>query len=400
MFSLMLIPNVTATLQPVHKLWALIVCGTFPEFVLDAWELQDVLQNHYSFDGIKLIEAPQSKQEVRDAITDWLGSRSDDDDQIFIFIMSHGGGLHEYNDTTYITAGGRWELDSDEGNEVSETQMALGYHSADEWMITQMGVDFNDNGVLESNVYAGVDECIYVDIFHDQMMDDEYRFVKYWDDEVREDLATLNYGRLVFFFEGCKLTNQTLTCYSGGLIDDLSAPNRTIITSSNETGASYSYPEFINPVTGEVYFIGHFSRAFINALNPDEGFELADTSNDGIVSIWEAFEYAYENDPIVEGIWNGVEWQQETPQLEDNGDGAVDYESIRDGLFSMETCFISGVNLKTPDINEDGCIDIYDSIKTAVRYGDEGESPADYNNDLIVDIYDVLILASHFGKCY
>jgi hypothetical protein len=401
MLSLTLIPNVTATLQPVHKLWALIVCGTFPEFAYDSWELRSVLQDHYSFDGIKFIEAPLSKQEVRDAITDWLGSRSDGDDQIFIFIISHGGGLHKYNDTAYILAGGRWELNSDEGNEVSETQAALGYDDLHYgWVITQMGVDFNDNGVLESDVYAGVDECIYIDIVHDQMEPDEFRYVKYWDDEVREDLATLNYRKLVFCYQGCKVVNQTLSCYSGGLIDDLSASNRTIITSSNETSVSYGYPDFINPVTFDVYYIGYFSRAFIDALNPDEGFELADTNNDEIVSIWEAWKYAYNNDPVVEGFWEEGEWYQETPQLEDNGDGAVDYESRRDGLFSMETCFVSEVNLKTPDIKEDGCVDVYDAIIMAGEFGEDGESRCDLNNDLVVDIYDFIILAESFGRCY
>ena len=57
----------------------------------------------------------------------------------------------------------------------------------------------------------------------------------------------------------------------------------------------------------------------------------------------------------------------------------------------------------TPDINQDGIVDIYDLILIASAYGSRPGSPewnpyADLNQDGIIDIYDLIIIASHYGQ--
>jgi len=57
----------------------------------------------------------------------------------------------------------------------------------------------------------------------------------------------------------------------------------------------------------------------------------------------------------------------------------------------------------TPDINQDGIVDIYDLILIASAYGSRPGSPgwnpyADLNQDGVIDIYDLIIIASHYGQ--
>jgi hypothetical protein len=82
--------------------------------------------------------------------------------------------------------GGRWELDSDEGDEFSESVMISGEY--DYWYQqvrincpcgacypitmqycptcgreTTLGIDFDGDGIIEQDVYAGVDECLKIE---------------------------------------------------------------------------------------------------------------------------------------------------------------------------------------------------------------------------------------------
>jgi len=142
-----------------------------------------------------------------------------------------------------------------------------------------VGVDFNGNG--NTNDWVGVDECM-------QVQDGWY-----WDDELASDLGTLSYAKLIFARRGC--LEEDLSCFNGGLIDDISASKRIIMTAANET--SYSY----GPAFGSY---GFWSEAFIDALHGQKThynkttnnvvhetppvFVDADESNDNHVSMWEA----------------------------------------------------------------------------------------------------------------
>jgi len=243
-----------------------------------------------------------SKSTLRQAIRDWVGERSDGDDLVFIYLGSHGGG---YNATNHVLVdilqdGVRWELNSDEGEDIRETDV---------------GIDFNDNEVLEDNVWAGVDECVWF------QNDAE----KYWDDDAKEDLDWLaqngKYGKLVF------LSN---TCYGGGFIRDLSAENRIILSPCNETSPAYS--RRISEEGGPLRVQGFFSRPFIDALNLYEGFDEADVDNNNLLSVTEAYQYAYDHD---EARILGYE----TPQLDDNGDGSNIYLSQ---VFALTVSHSSG----------------------------------------------------------
>jgi len=252
----------------IDKRWAVILCG-YDMFQPDCQYLYDMIRA--KFDGIYFLtdnaSDPRiewhpwwaSKSTLRHAIRDWIGNYSDGDDLVFIFIDSHGGG---YNASTNIIVDATWELNSDEGQEICETDV---------------GIDFNGNGVLEDTVWAGVDECVSF----------EHCTEKYWDDDAKEDLNWLaqngKYGKLVFFSQ---------FCYGGGFVRDLSAENRITISASNETTPTYSYKISEQPFRVEEYF----SRPFINALNLDEGFEEADADGNNLLSVWEAYQYAYDHD--------------------------------------------------------------------------------------------------------
>jgi len=258
-----------------------------------------------------------------------------------------------------------------------------------------VGIDLNQDG--DQNDWVGVDECL-------QVQDGWY-----WDDELASDLNTVTYAKLIFVRQGCIEGNKT--CFGGGLIDDISASKRIIMTATNETW--YSYGDMDNP--GQPgYGYSEWSEAFIDALHGqrthydgavihDPVFVNADWSNDGHVSMWEAWDYAWRNDPArLSG--------DETPWLDDNFNRLPTYQNeadqldLYDGLFSMETYF-GFDNLKSPDVNDDGIDDILDIATIANAYGSypghpKWNSAADLNNDNKVDIRDVATAAKHYGKYY
>jgi hypothetical protein len=88
-----------------------------------------------------------------------------------------------------------------------------------------------------------------------------------------------------------------LPCYSGGFIDDLSAPNRVISTAADELSSSY----------GNV-FADLFTEAFHRFTRYGTPVD-ADADGSGQVSMLEAFNYAAGND-----------YMNEIPQYDDNGD--------------------------------------------------------------------------------
>ncbi|HEY4674971.1 MAG TPA: dockerin type I domain-containing protein [Candidatus Bathyarchaeia archaeon] len=267
----------------------------------------------------------------------------------------------------------------------------------DRWIV---GIDLNGNG--NTNNWVGIDECA-------QLQDGSY-----WDDELASDLNTLSYAKLIFVKQGCLVGN--LSCFSGGLIDDISANKRIIMSASSETSYSYG-PEYDS--------YSYWSKAFIDALHGQEThydttsnsvvhenppvYADADYDNDGYVSMWEAWEYAWYNDlarlagletPWLDDNFNDLPtYRNEADQL-DSGGGLTS----RDGLFSMETYF-GFTNLKTSDINEDHIVDTLDATIIASAFGSEPGDPnwnplADLNNDLVIDIIDMTFVGLAMDKYY
>jgi len=383
LFLVLITPPTTVSLTVAfHKRWALIMT-THPDFQpsLDAWELKETLEAecYYNFDDVRYMTYVD-KQDVREAIKTWKSgnTKSDSDDLLFIFIESHGGGycaeegvLYGPPDKNLLRDGSRGDP-KDEGDEFRETDVKL---------------DFDGDGVLESNVWGGIDECIVV---RRESAIPEY----YWDDEVKEDLDYLaqngKYGRLVFLFGGCKFENSSDGCFGGGYIRELSASNRIIITPSDETTLSHG------DWTEDGYAYMFFSRPFVEALRPGtQSFQEADISGDGAVSIWEAFRYAWENDVArIDG--------RETPQLDDNGDSVA---NSGDGLLAYRTLLITE-RPKSTDINWDGRVGIID-LSTVAKAWFVGPGHPLWNpwanmppEDNLIDIYDAGRVGMDWDKKY
>jgi len=100
----------------------------------------------------------------------------------------------------------------------------------------------------------------------------------------------------------------------------------------------------------------------------------------------------------------------ETPWLDDNFNRLPTYRNEADqldsgdGLFSMETYF-GFANLESPEINEDGIIDIKDLQIVSAAWGSKPGDPnwnplADLDNDSDVDVHDLYFVSRNYGKYY
>ena len=272
------------------KYWAVIVeTGGLsePAFHGDAAYMRHVLLDHYNFNGLYLLSNylqcandNATEANMNWTIENWLFSRSDSDDVIFIFFSNHGGG---YNTKTGQLTGGRYHYNStDEGSE---------HYISGQW--------------------KGVDEylCFY----------DEY----WYDDEIKAELDYLGwnnkYGKLVL----C-----VMACFSGGLVDDLAGPNRIIMNAANETYTGHR-------LANDSRLLDEWPARFIDALRGEEGnFSYytqeivhlersvdADDNNDGHVSMWEAWNYAWQQD-----AWREAGY--ETPWLGDSQTGYPTYKKL------------------------------------------------------------------------
>jgi len=181
------------------------------------------------------------------------------------------------------------------------------------------GVDFRGDG--NQNGWVGVDESCQV------LNDDGVNPDVYWDDELKSDLSCLSYDKLIFVREGCVVEDQS--CFSGGLIDDLSGPNRIITCASNETTESWAH----------TYGFGCWAGPFIDAMHGGKvtwnGTAIvhtgervdADLNHDGVVTVNETWWYAWNHDEKrIDG--------SETPWRDDNGDGLPTYKDGQDVLGS------------------------------------------------------------------
>jgi len=292
----------SASADSIVKYWAIIVDGGTKiglYFRGDAAYTYHVLLDHYLFNDIYLLsnhlayaDNASNKATLNWALRNWLFQRSDSNDVVFIFYSNHGGG---YKTKTNELAGGRYDNDTDEGSE----------HFID-------------------SQWKGVDECI--------------RFTQedksYWDDEIKEDLNYLasngKYDKLIF---------TVFACFSGGFIDDLSGPNRIIMTSANETHTSkqgsvgrildewvarlidalHGEESDFDPNTGEI--VHYEPRRWVDA----------DLNDDGHVSMWEAWKYAWDHDSWrIQG--------KETPWLDDDGDGYPTYKKLSNETTARDHC--------------------------------------------------------------
>lgn len=281
--------------------WAVILCATKiyggtlggPG---DAAYAYHVLSTHYVFNDIYYLHYDTTIPEVdayanstnfRWAITDWLANKADSnpdsDDIMFIYVIAHGGGIayqppsaEPYWGDNLTLYGGRYDENLDERyNNLREIEEAHVINST----YPYGPVDVNGDGRIKG--WVDIDEilCFYYD--WDNMTDDE----------LAGDLNTLNgkYGTLIF---------ATQQCMGGGLIDDLSGPNRTIMTAIDETHLA------IADVNDDA--LSEWSAAFFDALHGEstsysvsageiihEGNSVdADSNDDGRVSMLETFTYA------------------------------------------------------------------------------------------------------------
>jgi hypothetical protein len=137
------------------------------------------------------------------------------------------------------------------------------------------GIDANDDGDMDD--WVSIDEHIWLQ-----------GSSSVTDDQMATFLDRVDAGVVVVFMD---------QCYSGGFVDDLSAPGRIIVTGSGEE---------------EPASTGIVGTSLISALHrarPDGSPVDADYNRDGHVSIREAFNYA------------GVQENAHTAQYDDNGDG-------------------------------------------------------------------------------
>jgi hypothetical protein len=351
------------------------------------------------------------------ALTNWTTSRCTPDSQIWIWIFSHGVGLHhhfplfsgdEERWSIEDPYGGRPETSSDEGFEITE------------WLIQ---TDVNHDDEMSNSTWVGVDEGVTLSPQTGEQI--------VWDDDFRLWLEGISCRRMVISAFTCRsprAENETESCYGGGLIDDLSAPRRIIISCANET-----YSGWYNETTK----IAFFAEPFMNALDPSKpAWNEACNSidNDGVTSVLEAYLYARQHDkarkavripPGQEDPWKYLYPSlyraiDESPWLDDGGNFLPNFINLIDagnpymyGYDQGDAPWLARYTWLKPDtysgyvedINDDMEVDITDVTIAAHRYGwfypgkwDSQSSIADINMDNWVDIQDIAAIAFMFGR--
>jgi hypothetical protein len=300
-----------------------------------------------------------SKENVQAAM-EWLASVSDYNDNVFIYFSCHGGGAYK-NGTR---EGGIIDTEGDEHAEFQDC-----------------------NGT-----WFGVDECIWLT-----------NVESYTDDELRMDLSNITCGQMTVLLSACVSGNQT--CFSGGFIDDLSAPNRVIITSSNETTESWGD---LDDLLGVEDGFSEFDEGFFDALWGCDTYFIgglivnitdrpvnADYNADGSVSYQEAYRWAFEHDdarwavrtnngtvadPLdaIENLW-GCE-VDESPWMDDDGDGLPTFKAGHD-------IFLLG------DFNFDGKVDVADvDLFITAYFSGEYDPLYDLDDNGTITVLDLWVL--------
>jgi hypothetical protein len=167
------------------------------------------------------------------------------------------------------------------------------------------GCDEDNDGLLDwidANQDGDTYDVISVDEAVCLAMSDMY------DDELACYLNEASIGKVVVVAQ---------SCYSGGLVDDLSSSKRIVSTATKEENVSWG---------------GDFVRALVSALAGYDQWGIpvdVDINGNGYVSMVEAFNYSASRDLT-----------GETPQYDDNGDGvsnACPIPSGGDGILGFHT---------------------------------------------------------------
>jgi len=450
--------------------WALIVCASpGMSFQSNTDYMNYVLTSYYVFDetNTNYLILPD-KAQARAGITNWLAGHSDANDIVFIYFSSHGGGYNrdvgneggrldddgdegnEIKESAYrmgcwglnrlydLDGDGAWDdlvrnLDGDsyidydldnDGTIEGDFRTLIDYDAdgnSDDLFIDP-DMDDQCDVAIDANVSLTADGedtdkdglIIGVDLNSDGDKTDWVGYDEqicigseaYWDDELAEDLSTLNYAKLIFVRQGC-LDPEAMerarelflsegcaafrgeSCFGGGLIDDISASNRIIMTATDETWYSYGdgdgdgFSEWSEVFIDALYgYNCHYSGGEIVVDNPVD----ADTNNDGHVSMKEAWDYAWDNDDA--RSYSGPE----TPWLDDNGNGlptyidGADQADATDGILAGDTWLPLGtpgngtVVGETRDVNANLLSGVEVSLYEYEEgfYGDDVASPDYY----------------------
>jgi hypothetical protein len=176
------------------------------------------------------------------------------------------------------------------------------------------GVDVNNDN--DKDDWVSIDETVFMPTVTDTFSDDD----------MRNWLAPINAGAIVFV---------TQTCFGGGFVEDLSAPNRIIIANSEEETQSFTdrfIRNLMSALTGLTYPV--------SSGDPS----TADANHDGKVDFAEAFNFASSND------WGP---NYELPQYDDNGDGVSHTHFLPnggDGDFGSTVSLVAGPDNTPPTV--------------------------------------------------
>ncbi len=199
-----------------------------------------------------------------------LGGLIDPETGVFIFTTNHGGGFDPGDPSASSGGPFRSRLDSN-GDEGTEPLYERSY-----------GVDFNNDGDQLDRI--AFDEVLW--LWGGAPMYDE------------------DFASLVDALPECgRMTILMGQSFSGGLIRDLSAPNRVVISAASQVQPSWSSPD------GRFNeFCYHFTSALARR-DWDGNVVGADADLDGRISMLEAFNHAV-----------GEDAADETPYYDDTGD--------------------------------------------------------------------------------
>ena len=185
-----------------------------------------------------------------------------------------------------------------------------------------------------------------------------------------DDLA-----ELVNLLSAAKITIVAEPCFSGGLVEDLTAPNRVICTATIEEAVSW----------GNV-----FIRGFVAALHGQNEYGNpvnADKNDNGYVSMLEAFNYAAGNDHL-----------DEIPQYDDNGDGISHTDPVPEGGDGTLGCQTYLTDVIIGNVDGDDDVDFEDYSTLAAYWMETGcdRCAADLNCDTNIDALDLLDFAENW----
>ena len=189
------------------------------------------------------------------------------------------------------------------------------------------------------------------------------------------DLNDDELADLVNLLSAARITIVAEPCFSGGMVEDLTSPNRVICTATIEESVSW----------GNI-----FIRGFVAALHGQNEYGSpvdADTNANGYVSMLEAFNYAAGND-----------YYSEIPQYDDNGDGLSHTDPVPAGGDGTLGCKTYLTDVIVGNVDGDNDVDFAD-YSTLAAYWMETECDscaADLNCDTNVDFFDLLDFAENW----